>query len=211
MKAPYRASPPKNNHVRVLICNSDPKKLDEVYVRFLGRGGDKLLSEESKWLAVTAKSFDHGRRGFNDRLAFFGKRIVELQCSLGLLNARDSSKHHLKDHPSSHGREPFSHPATDAIEVLSGGARHWFTHHKQLSTIAQRNGFPEVVRWHPKYQDNLEASGSDLVYSQALMAVIGALALEQGSAVANRIAREKILFPLGLKEATNEKLEVPQR
>lgn len=72
MKAPYQARPPKNNHVRVLVCNSDPKKLDEMYVRFLGRGGDKLLSEESKWLAVTAKSFDHGRRGFNDRLAFFG-------------------------------------------------------------------------------------------------------------------------------------------
>lgn len=71
MKAPYRASPPKEQ-VRVLVCNSDPQKLDEVYVRFLGRGGDKLLSDESKWLAVTAKSFDHGRRGFNDRLAFFG-------------------------------------------------------------------------------------------------------------------------------------------
>lgn len=59
-------------------------------------------------------------------------------------------------------------------------------------------------------QDNLEASGSDLVYSQALMAVIGALALEQGSAVANRIAREKVLFPLGLKGATSEKAGNPQ-
>ena len=32
-----------------------------------------MLSEETKWLAVTHKSFDHGRRGFNDRLAFLGK------------------------------------------------------------------------------------------------------------------------------------------
>ena len=31
-----------------------------------------MLTDEVKWLAVTHKSFDHGRRGYNDRLAFFG-------------------------------------------------------------------------------------------------------------------------------------------
>lgn len=31
-----------------------------------------MLTDEVKWLAVTHKSFDHGRRGFNDRLAFLG-------------------------------------------------------------------------------------------------------------------------------------------
>jgi large subunit ribosomal protein L15 len=59
--------------------------------------------------------------------------------------------------------------------------------------------------------NNLDASGADLVYSQALLAVIGALALEQGSAVANRMARERILLPLGLKEGINEKLSNPQQ
>ena len=53
--------------------NSDPRKLDMVYVRMLGNGGDRLLPEEVKWLAITHKSFDHGRRGFNDRLAYFGQ------------------------------------------------------------------------------------------------------------------------------------------
>lgn len=54
-------------------CNVDPHKLDAMYSRFLGRQGPRLLSDETKWLAVTHKSFDHGRRGFNDRLAFLGK------------------------------------------------------------------------------------------------------------------------------------------
>lgn len=54
-------------------CNNDPAKLDRFYVKFLGRGGDSVLTEEGKWLAVTHKSFDQGRRGFNDRLAFFGR------------------------------------------------------------------------------------------------------------------------------------------
>jgi hypothetical protein len=52
--------------------NEDPRRLDEMYFRLLGPGGDQLLSEEVKWLAVTHKSFDHGRRGFNDRLAYLG-------------------------------------------------------------------------------------------------------------------------------------------
>jgi len=42
----------------------------------LGEGGEKVLSEEVKWLAVTHKSFDQGRRGFNDRLAFVGGYIA---------------------------------------------------------------------------------------------------------------------------------------
>jgi large subunit ribosomal protein L15 len=43
-----------------------------MYVRLLGEGGDKLLSEEVKWLAVTHQSYDQGRRGFNDRLSYLG-------------------------------------------------------------------------------------------------------------------------------------------
>jgi large subunit ribosomal protein L15 len=70
MKAPYpvRLEEPRQQWE----CNSDPALLDKFYVRFLGRGGDQMLTEEVKWLAITHKSFDQGRRGFNDRLAFLG-------------------------------------------------------------------------------------------------------------------------------------------
>lgn len=70
MVAPFRTRPlPKGPVFRV---NEDPRRLDDAYIRMLGPGGDKVLSDEVKWLAVTHKSFDHGRRGFNDRLAFLG-------------------------------------------------------------------------------------------------------------------------------------------
>lgn len=73
MKAPFRSKPPvANNDFQV---NTDPKYLDSVYQRVLGTGGDEILTEEVKWLAVTHKSFDHGRRGYNDRLAFLGVGI----------------------------------------------------------------------------------------------------------------------------------------
>lgn len=70
MIAPFRSKPPaENNEFQV---NESPQRLDAVYERVLGKGGDQMLTEEVKWLAVTHKSFDHGRRGYNDRLAFLG-------------------------------------------------------------------------------------------------------------------------------------------
>lgn len=71
MTAPFRTRPiPKGPVFKV---NEDPRRLDDAYNRMLGPNGEKLLSDEVKWLAVTHKSFDHGRRGFNDRLAFLGR------------------------------------------------------------------------------------------------------------------------------------------
>lgn len=52
--------------------NESQEVLDKFYIGLLGPGGDKVLSEKLKWLAVTHKSFDQGRRGFNDRLGFLG-------------------------------------------------------------------------------------------------------------------------------------------
>ena len=72
MMAPIRSKPPvANNDFPV---NEDPERLDKVYDRILGRGGRNMLTEEVKWLAVTHKSFDHGRRGFNDRLTYLGTK-----------------------------------------------------------------------------------------------------------------------------------------
>jgi dsRNA-specific ribonuclease len=53
-----------------------------------------------------------------------------------------------------------------------------------------------TLSWQP---ERLLASGSELVYAQAILAIIGALALEQGGAVANQIAKEKVLDALGLR------------
>ena len=71
MRAPFRTRPVTSN--TGYEVNESSTVLDEVYVNLLGRGGEKMLDEEVKWLAVTHKSFDHGRRGFNDRLAFLGE------------------------------------------------------------------------------------------------------------------------------------------
>lgn len=76
MKAPFSPHITKDPRRSVWKVNNNPQKLDAMYVRFLGRDGDRLLPEEVKWLAVTHKSFDQGRRGFNDRLAYMGKFVA---------------------------------------------------------------------------------------------------------------------------------------
>lgn len=74
LKAPYgfQLKEAKNPENSIWHVNEDPAKLDEFYERFLGYNGSRMLPEELKWLAVTHKSFDYGRRGFNTKLAFFG-------------------------------------------------------------------------------------------------------------------------------------------
>ena len=147
MRAPPK--PPRKPYVKPLQVNNDAKKLDKMYTTFLGAGGDSLLSEETKWLAVTHKSFDFGRRGFNDRLSFLGKRILELQTSLALLTTTDSKSVTKEMYQDSLGREPFDHPATDMAEVLIGRGRQHFTHYKTLAALGERYGIPGVVRWLP--------------------------------------------------------------
>ena len=74
MTAPFRSKPAVEGNEHPV--NEDPEKLDRAYERMLGKDGHKLLTDEVKWLAVTHKSFDHGRRGYNDRLAFLGTDIT---------------------------------------------------------------------------------------------------------------------------------------
>lgn len=78
MKAPMQLDFAKSVKNKIWSVNNDPAKLDDMYNRLLGPGGSKMLPEELKWLAVTHKSFDQGRRGFNDKLALMGRLPVVL-------------------------------------------------------------------------------------------------------------------------------------
>lgn len=196
--APYRIRPRRGPEFEV---NNDPRRLDDAYSRMLGPGGDKVLSDEVKWLAVTHKSFDHGRQGFNDRLAYLGRRIVTLQTSQALLNAPQvdigPKKHDSKPVTDSFGRIPFSHPALSGLSGLTGEATDRTLDKSRLASLAERYGFDKVTRWKPKRTDNLQSSGLESVLTTSLYAIIGAIALERGGEIANKVTQDKILAPLG--------------
>lgn len=194
MMAPVRSKPPvANNDFPV---NADPERLDKVYDRVLGRGGCDMLTEEVKWLAITHKSFDHGRRGFNDRLSFLGKRIVELQTSLTLLHG--SSATPFPETQDRYKREPFQHPALNGLAGVTMEGKAQILNFGRTCQLAQSYGLDTVVRWKPKKMENLQGSGLPLVASQALYAIVGAVALQRGGEVANNVVKESFLKPLGL-------------
>ncbi|KAJ5716495.1 uncharacterized protein N7483_002740 [Penicillium malachiteum] len=180
--------------------NSDPEVLDKFYIRMLGNGGENYLSEETKWLAVTHKSFDQGRRGFNDRLAFLGKRIVQLQASLALAQNPTPASSSAK--VDEFGREPFSHAALDGLRNLSPSTKSFLTDRSKLAELAQKYEMQKVVRWEPRKPNNLMASGLELVLAHTMYAIIGAISLEKGGHIANKVAQERILEPLGIRSVS---------
>ena len=130
----------------VWTVNDDIETLNSAYDNFIGssvprKRGSELLDEETKWLAITHKSFDHGRRGFNDRLAFLGKRIVDLQCSLGLLSMPAPEGVGEVD-----GRDVFKHRALEGVgeytpihTIRRGKVKVWNTDPKQKTSHPSQN------------------------------------------------------------------------
>ena len=146
--------------------NEDPRTLDQVYQNVLGRGKHLLLTEEVRWLAITHKSFDQGRRGYNDRLAFLGnkhisfsikfvltilfagKRIVDLQTSLALLSSPGSVATDLPPDPFE--RTPFEHPSLDLLPQLNATMRSHMSDRRRLAAVAENYGLLTVLRWKPR-------------------------------------------------------------
>lgn len=150
MRAPYKIRPANDNDD--YPCNEDPQILDKVYDRFLGKEGKEWLDEGVKWLAVTHKSFDHGRRGYNERLAFMGRRMMELQTSLALLDrgvGGEKQREHLK-RKDAYGRYPELDHALDGVGNISIYQKEQVLDEKRLAQLGERVGLLEAVRWKPR-------------------------------------------------------------
>lgn len=145
MAMPVRARPgPRQRQSPPFTVNSDPSLLDEAYTSFLGKNGDSVLPEEIKWLAVTHKSFDHARRGFNDKLAFLGKRLCDVQCSLALIEQPSQVQPYTKK------PKQYRHPAMRGVDNVSEFAKNKTLDKERLASLARQYGLDAVVRWKPR-------------------------------------------------------------
>ncbi|PSK36690.1 54S ribosomal protein L15, mitochondrial [Elsinoe australis] len=193
VRMPFRLRPaPSQPPFKV---NTDASVLDSAYVSLLGRGGDLLLPSDLKWLAVTHKSFDHGWQGNNDRLAFLGKRIVDLQVSLSLV-AMPRLKTWGEDEEGSGDQGG----AISGLENLTVFAKTRVQDPRRLAGLAREKGLERVVRWKPRKTSDLQSSGVDTVLAHTLYAIVGALSLQRGGDTTTQLVKERILAPLGLRK-----------
>lgn len=152
------------------------------------------LTQREQWQALTHKSFDHGRRPFNDKLAYLGKRICDLQASLLLLQQPPAPQDNTNEHV-----HVFSHPSLTGINNITPHAKSMALDKSRLAQLAGSYGLDKVVRWKPRKTDRLESSGVDVVLATSIYAIVGAVALQKGGDIAAEVARERVLAPLGLK------------
>ncbi|KAI1093879.1 ribonuclease-III-like-domain-containing protein [Rostrohypoxylon terebratum] len=197
MKAPFSPHITKDPSRSVWVVNEDPQKLDDVLNNILGRDGARMLPEELKWLAVTHKSFDQGRRGFNDRLAFLGRQICVLECTQTIIASSPSDRQY--EDSFSHRREPFEDTTIRSVDNLSEQQPSDLLNPQKLSQFAFDMGLSTVVRWKPRMPENIKGSGFDPIMAGAVYAIIGAVALQQGGKIASRVVRERILRKLGIQ------------
>ncbi|KAM0549789.1 hypothetical protein ACHAPJ_009228 [Fusarium lateritium] len=193
MKAPLQLDFAKNPRNKVWTVNNDPRRLDEVYDRLLGQGGSKLLPEELKWLAVTHKSFDQGRRGFNDRLALMGRMALIMETTKSIVAKDPIPGSTVTDEFE---RQPFEHPQLRSLDNLTTTGPRDIAGRESLSSLAAQVGLVDVVRWKPRMVRDLKKSGVDVVLNGAVLAIIGAITLQHGSVVASQVIRERILTRL---------------
>ncbi|KAI1284724.1 RNase III domain-containing protein [Xylaria sp. FL0933] len=195
MKAPFSPHVTKFPERSKWHVNNDPKRLDDALNTFLGRDGERMLPEELKWLAVTHKSFDQGRRGFNDRLAFLGRQICMKEAMESIITSPRNYDNIAAD-PYAEKRQPFEVPSLRSLDNLSENQPNDLFKLKNMTKLAIDTGLTEVVRWKPRIPENPEGSGLNVVMAGAIYALIGAIALQNGGKVASRIVRERIMKKL---------------
>ncbi|SPN98945.1 related to RNase III domain protein [Cephalotrichum gorgonifer] len=188
-KAPFSIGRPKNPKRSVWTVNEDPAVLDKFYERFLGSQGAGLLPEELKWLAVTHKSFDQGRRGFNDRLAYFGRQAIIQEVTKNIISSAEPAKPIVDPH----GRQPFQHPALAGLDHLVEKQPHDVISREKMHKVALEVGLLKVLRWKPRLPENLAGSGVQVVLTGAIHAIFGAISLQHGAEVTSRLIQEKLL------------------
>jgi large subunit ribosomal protein L15 len=78
-----------------------------------------------------------------------GKRIVQLQASLLLVQNPGNYKTEVP--PLSNGdlRKTIKHPALEGLENLTLDNRGWFTHKFNVARVAEKYGLLKVLRWAP--------------------------------------------------------------
>ncbi|RPA76867.1 hypothetical protein BJ508DRAFT_364839 [Ascobolus immersus RN42] len=204
-RAPYqhRAQHPKYANSNRVQPKFEPIRdvglLRKAFENLLGEKWKDVLSDEVKWQCVTHISHDHGWKPHNDKLSFMGRRLLYLQATLAQIHDPVApippAQPTLEEEKSGkYSPAPvYYHEDFKNLHSTNYDSVGKLVDENVLAMIAMRAGITSMLQWTPSYPKNLAKSGQDSVAVHALFAIIGAIGLEKGGAVARQVIFERIL------------------
>lgn len=175
----------------------DPSSIQSTLARIGVPGGASSLPDPLAAQVFTHKSFNHGKSGYNEKLAFLGRRVLELRLSQYLLSrpssgpATAASTSSTSNDERTGAREGGAGVDVDSdgtidgrdVSVLKAGRVGDLTTTERLGHLAMTlPGFTSALRWKPRDETDRLGSGEVVVAGKSLMALVGAIELHAGAA-----------------------------
>lgn len=138
-------------------------------------GGEDSMTDWHSWVcprktrALSARMM----RTTNADMAVMctGKRIVDFQTSIALLNAPKMATEADSRTHDEYGRALFQHPALDRLENLTEFTKAKAVDKKRLAQLAEEYGMMGVIRWVPRKvctRSLRESTGANTVTRQII-------------------------------------------
>lgn len=152
-------------------------------------GAEYALSEERMLQTLTHKSFAHGKKPYNERLAILGKQLLRMETG----RAAAQSAAEAPQNTNSINGHNFD-VNERAIELLSSSPT--------LSQVCRLANLDKSIFWKPADAGN---AGEATIYSTSMSAIVGAVLLEHGADKAIEFIRARLLGgPLSVFDISNQ-------
>lgn len=133
------------------------------------------LPEELMLQALTHKSFAHGKKPYNERLAILGKQLLRMETSRATAqSAAQGTQESINGHNFDVNER--------AIELLSSSPT--------LSQVCRLAKLEKSIFWRPA---DTGKGGEATIYSTSLSAVVGAVLLQHGAEKAIEFIRTRLM------------------
>ncbi|ANB13806.1 mitochondrial 54S ribosomal protein YmL15 [Sugiyamaella lignohabitans] len=215
----------QTQQVRTLVYTKDGvvrarglKKNEEEYLTVNGvtyPGNEDTLKDAKTFLGeeyslpdpvilqtITHKSFAHGKKPYNEKLAILGKEFLRLQASHYAVSQTNDNPHAINKHNFDISPQP--------IEVLSSSVA--------LHEVCKKTGIHKNIFWKKRISENtstgqeLDAkfTGEQSVFARSIHALIGAILLRHGEPKARKFISEKLLSGPYSLISVSEKVYAPR-
>lgn len=150
--------------------------------------GQWTVPEPLALQAVTHKSFAHGKKPYNEKLAHFGQQLLRMQTNIDIAHQKLASSQHLENGCNFDVTQR-------AVEILSSSA--------VLAEICAKAGLGPSLFFRPA-----KPGQETTVYAKTICALVGAVLLQHGIGSARNFVNTRLLNGPNSLYAVSDKLYI---